>query len=94
MAFSRQKAEVIAAGVLAWLSADSARLSAFLAATGANPHELSHALDRPDFLLAVLDFLMADEGLLLACCAELDIPPEHPAQARAALPGGAEMHWT
>lgn len=94
MAFSRQDAELLAARVLAWLSADSARLSAFIAATGTNPLELRQELERPAFSLAILDFLMADEGLLLACCVDLGIAPGHPAEARAALPGGIEPHWT
>jgi hypothetical protein len=37
---------------------------------------------------------MSDEALLLECCSALDLPPETPEQARSALPGGAQVHWT
>lgn len=94
MAISRPDAELFATGVLEWLSADSARLGAFMAATGSAPGDLRKAASQPGFLLAVIDFLMADEAQLLACCADLDVPPEQPAQARNALPGGNETHWT
>ena len=91
---SRPEAELFAARVLEWLCADAARLGAFMGATGAASADLRNVMRRPGFLLAVIDFLLADEGQLLACCEELGVPPERPAQARAALPGGAEPHWT
>lgn len=94
MEFARADAELFAARVLAWLSADSARLAAFMAASGTDPAGLRRAMADPAFLLGVIDFVMADEAMLLACCADLDLPPDYPARARAALPGGAETHWT
>ena len=94
MELARADAELFAAQALAWLSADSARLSAFMAASGSAPGDLRRAMADSAFLLGVIDFVMADEAMLLACCADLDLPPDHPARARAALPGGTEAHWT
>ena len=87
-------AESFAAEVLGWLAEDHARIGAFLAFSGLAPGSLRAAAGDSAFLLAVLDFLMADEALLLACCESLDVPATRPAAARMALPGGAEVHWT
>jgi hypothetical protein len=77
-----------------WLADDHARIGAFLAATGMTPADLRNAAGEAGFLLAVIDFLMADEALLLDCCARSTSRPRPPAAARAALPGGEEVHWT
>ncbi len=91
---TQSQAEVFATEVLAWLAEDHARIGAFLAASGIGPGELRRAAGDPAFLLAVLDFLMSDEALLLACCQAIEVPPTQPATARAALPGGEIVHWT
>jgi len=94
MSMSQSSAEVLAAEVLGWLAQDHARIAAFLAATGTAPDSLRERVQDPAFLLAVIDFLMSDEAMLLDCCAALEVPPETPEQARSALPGGAQVHWT
>ncbi len=91
---NRPQAESFAVEVLQWLAEDHARIGAFLAATGMTPADLRHAAGEASFLLAVIDFLMADEALLLDCCGTLDVPASTPAAARAGLPGGDEVHWT
>ncbi len=91
---TQAQAELFATEILGWLAGDHARICAFLATTGMTPDALRGAAGEPAFLLAVIDFLMADEALLLACCAALDAPATMPAAARAALPGGATVHWT
>lgn len=91
---TRSEAELLAARCLDWLAADHARIGAFLSASGLAPAELRAMARRPEFALAVIDFVMSDESLLLAACAALGIPPEGPARARAALPGGEQVHWT
>lgn len=88
------QAEIFAVQVLGWLAEDHARIGSFLAASGVAPSELRHSARDPDFLLAVLDFLMSDEAQLLACCDALDVSATSPATARAALPGGETVHWT
>ncbi len=94
MAMSQDSAEAFAASVLAWLAEDHGRIGSFLGWSGENPASLRSRLTDPGLLLAVLDFLMTDEALLLEACAALDVPPETPGQARQSLPGGAEYHWT
>lgn len=94
MAMSQENAEAFAAQVLAWLAEDHARLGSFLGWSGESPDQLRARIADPGLLLAVIDFLMADEALLLEACAALDLPPETPGQARAGLPGGADYHWT
>jgi len=37
---------------------------------------------------------MMDDAWVIACCDTLSAPYETPLQAKMALPGGAEMHWT
>lgn len=94
MTMTRPAAELVAARMLDWLAQDPARIGAFLTASGTDPASLRSRAQDPVFLLAVIDFLMSDEALLLDCCAALDLPPETPALALAALPGGAQVHWT
>ena len=91
---AQEDAELLALQVLDWLAADNARIVAFLAASGTAPGSLRGRARDPAFLLAVIEFLMADEAMLMECCTALDVAPDQPAAARAALPGGAQVHWT
>lgn len=94
MALSRSAAEDFATRVLGWLARDADHIGAFLAWSGESPAGLRARLDDSGLWLAVIDFLLLDEVLLLAACAELDETPQTPLLARAALPGGADIHWT
>lgn len=94
MTMSRAAAEDLAVRVLAWLAQDAGRLGAFLAWSGESPAGLRARLKDPGLWLAVLDFLLLNEAQLLVACADLDVPPQTPLQARAALPGGEDVHWT
>lgn len=94
MALSRLDAEAFAAEVLVWLTEDGDRFAGFLGWSGESPATLSARIRDPDLLLAVIEFLMHDEAQLIAACTALNVPPETPMRARAALPGGADMHWT
>ncbi len=87
-------AETLALQVLAWVLADEAETGAFLAATGTDPRDLGRLAQEPEFLGAVLDFLLGDEARLLAFCGANAVAPEAPMRARAALPGGDLPHWT
>lgn len=79
---------------LGWIVADAARAGGFLAAAGIGPGNLAGLARDPGFLAGVLDHLLGDEALLLECAADLEIPPQDLAAARAALPGGEVPHWT
>jgi hypothetical protein len=90
----RESAETLALGALGWLAQDAARLAGFLAASGLSPADLSLRAGDPAVLAGVLDHLLADEALLLACAADLGLRPEDVGPARVALPGGDTPHWT
>lgn len=90
----QEVAETVALQVLAWLAADEDMLRNFCGATGAEPADLRRLAQDPEFLAGVLDFLTLDDSWVRAFSADAGIAPEIPAEARAALPGGAAPHWT
>ena len=47
-----------------------------------------------DFQGAILDFLMMDDAWVIAFCDQHALLYTAPQAARAALPGGAPIHWT
>ncbi len=94
MAFSSDAAQVLALQVLEWLAANDDLLPVFLGSTGASLADLPARAQEPEFLASVLDFLLLDDAWVVAFCERAGIPPEHPMQARAALPGGVHPHWT
>ena len=66
----------------------------FLGATGASAHDLRDRAGSPEFLAAVLDFILLDDAWIGAFCAARSYAPDFPMRARAALPGGAQVNWT
>lgn len=90
----RDSAETLALQALAWLASDDALFPVFLGATGAGPAGLRARAADPDFLGAVLDFLLAEDERIVAFCAAAGVPTDAPMRARAHLPGGADPHWT
>lgn len=79
---------------LIWLAGRPEAMGAFLDASGADPAELRARAADPEFLGFVLDFLLQSDAFVLDFAAEAGIPPETPARARAALPGGAVPDWS
>lgn len=69
-------AEALAVAVLGWLAADEDRLFPFLNLSGLAPDNLRESARDPGFLAGVLDHVMSDEGLLLACARGLERKPE------------------
>lgn len=90
----QDSAETIALQALAWLAGDDALLSVFLGATGASVPDLRGRAAEPEFLGAVLDFLMMDDAWVVAFCDAQGLKYETPMLARAALPGGQQVSWT
>lgn len=76
-----QAARALAQDVLLWIVSDEDRVFPFLNATGLAPEDLRRGREDPVFLAGVLDHLMGDEAVLLACAQALDIPPERVASA-------------
>lgn len=79
---------------LLWMAERPEALGRFLADTGASPSDLRNQAQDPGLLGAVLDFLLADEALLVAFAGAIGIDPAVPGRARAALPGGDLPRWT
>jgi hypothetical protein len=80
--------ESMAIVALGFLAGEASRLERFLALSGLGPHNLRRAAADPGFLCAVLDYLVADEPLLVAFAAEQGIDPAEVARA-AQRRGGA-----
>jgi hypothetical protein len=83
-------AQSLAVGALAFIAADSERLSRFLSLTGLGPDNLRTAAADPAFLGSVLDYLVADEALLVEFAADAGLKPEAVARAHAILRGPAK----
>lgn len=81
-------AQTIALKGLAFLANSPQDLQRFVDLTGADGAQLRARAADPEFLAAVLDFLLTDDSLLAGFCAGelLDPPSVH--AARRGLPGG------
>jgi hypothetical protein len=94
MQISADQAEVIGLKALAWLLANDELLPVFMGATGASEADLRENAANPEFLGSLLDFLTMDDAWVVQFCDQARIAYEAPMQARMALPGGAQVHWT
>jgi hypothetical protein len=94
MPFSADQAALLGIKSLGWLAANDELLPVFLGASGTSLSDLRDRAQDPDFLGAVLDFLLMDDAWVMAFCESENLPYEKLAEARAALPGGQQMHWT
>lgn len=81
---SRDEAETIALSAFAFITSDEERMSRFLAVSGLQPDTIRSAAADPGFFVGILDYVAADEPLLLALAKELNAKPEHIMSA----------HWT
>ncbi|MDZ4136293.1 MAG: DUF3572 domain-containing protein [Paracoccaceae bacterium] len=87
-------AETIGLQALAWLAGNEDLLPVFLTASGASVTDLATGATQPAFLGSVLDFLLMDDAWIMAFCDAQNLRYEAPMQARMALPGGEQTHWT
>lgn len=90
----QEHAETIAARALAWLANNDDLLPVFMGATGAGAEDIRARAGEADFLGSVLDFLMMDDAWVVGFCDDAGLAYDAPMQARLALPGGAQTHWT
>lgn len=81
---TREEAENVALQAFSFLTSDEERLGRFLAVSGLQPDNIRSAASSPGFFAGILDYVVADEPLLIALAKELDTKPEHIMQA----------HWT
>ena len=82
-----EQAEIIALQALAFLAAEPDRLGAFLATTGIGPDSLRTQTQSPELLAGVLDYLLQEDTLLQACCADCQVTPDMVIKARQRFPG-------
>lgn len=91
---TEDQAQLLALKALGWMGAQDDILSSFLGASGMDVDTLRQSATQPETLLAILDFLLSEDNWVREFCHDEGLTPEAPMQARASLPGGAEMHWT
>jgi hypothetical protein len=77
----------LAASALAFLAADPNRLNRFFNLTGLGPHNLRNAAADSTFHGSVLEYVLADEELLLRFAVESGVDPATIAKARETLCG-------
>ncbi len=78
---------VIALQLLSYIAGNSEILARFMNLTGVDPSTLRGRLEEPTFQLAMLDFAMGDESLLLAFAADHGLKPEDVVRAHQRLQG-------
>jgi hypothetical protein len=83
----REAAETIAANGLNFLARDAERLVRFLDLSGLHPGSIREAARDSGFLAGVLDYICADEALLLGFADEYRVTPSVVEKARSALSG-------
>lgn len=92
---SRQEtAEITALQALGWLIGQPDELGGFLNASGAAPGDLAALARDPQFLAALVDYLLETDERVLACTGDLGLAPTALGEARMGLPGGRDPHWT
>ena len=84
---ARDIAEALAVQALSYLAREPERLGSFLATTGIGPESIRAAAATPGFLEGVLDYVIANETLLLEFAAEQNLDPALIVRARDVLPG-------
>lgn len=91
---NREAAMALAQDALIWLAGHENLMPVFLNASGSDAPSVRAGARDPHFLGSVLDFVLMDDAWVVAFCDERDHAYEAPARARAALPGGQQVHWT
>ncbi len=76
-----ESTDALALDVLLWMVGDADRLLPFLAVTGLAPDDLRAGARDPAVLGAVLDHVVGEEPVLLACAEGIGVPPERIAAA-------------
>jgi hypothetical protein len=90
----QEVAETVAVQALTWMVSETEVLQIFLNETGASAQDLKEGIKEPEFLASVLDFLMLDDDVVVACCSSLNLPNDSLLRARISLPGGFVPDWT
>lgn len=94
MAYGRENAETIALQALAWLVGNEDLLPTFMGASGVGMDDLRERAADADFLGSVLDFVLMEDAWVTGFCDAQSLPYGAVRDARQALPGGQQIHWT
>lgn len=81
----RAEAEAVAIAILGYLGRNPEHLGRFLADSGIGPGQLRGMVKEPGFLVGLLEFVLADESLLLAFAENEKVRPTAIALARHEL---------
>ncbi len=86
--------ETLALRALVWLIEQDDLRGVFMGATGLSADDLKVGAGDPAFLVSVLDFICMDDAWVTGFCDAHSVPYTAPMEARQALPGGEQVHWT
>jgi hypothetical protein len=87
----RSDAETLALKGLAFLAREPEQLLRLLTLTGLELSDLRARAGDPELLAAVMDFLLAEESLLVPFAADAGLDVKQIHAARQALPGAGEL---
>jgi hypothetical protein len=82
---TREDAEALALAALEFLGQDGERIGRFLSLSGLDPGSLRKAAAEPGFLPGVLDYVAADEALVVEFADAAGIAPARVGEARHLL---------
>ena len=82
---SSDDAETLAVAAFSAIMGDEERMSRFLAVSGLRPDTIREAAASPRFLAGILDYVVADEPLLIALAREMNLTPERLVAAHGTL---------
>lgn len=88
--FTPEAAETLALKGLAWLASMPDDIDRFLNISGVEVGGLRARAGEPEFLAAVMEFLLSDDKLLTGFCDAEGLDPMDVHRARRALPGAHE----
>jgi len=90
---SREAAEALALHAVAIIVGDEDLCPRFLAVTGSGEDDLRQRIGDPDFLGAVLDFVLESDDTVQTIAEAAGVAPQTIVLARSRLPGG-QVEWT
>ena len=80
-----ENAEILALEALGWLAGQKDGLQRFLSQSGIEASDLRDGAGSREMAIAVLDFLLAHEDLLLGFCESASVEPKNVHRARHAF---------
>lgn len=82
-----EKAEILALEALSWLAGEPEDLQRFLRLSGLEPETLRQGAGTPEMSVAILDFLLVHEEMLLRFCESAGVKAKELHLARHVLGG-------